>query len=192
MISTYVRRTDTPTIVTHLMLRPVGHTATVHTAEHAHEHLDPVESARECAYDNAHQLIELLSATGREVRVRLDDQRLDDQSFTELERAEWRARAAVVMGRCRDRSVQRRVDVCAGRGPRPPTSWRAIRACPRSGIAPAPGGATTRGSASWPPPSQPTHTSGRRSTPRPMAFCSATSRRRGSSADSFNPRDFTV
>ena len=83
LISTYVGHPHTPTIATHLMLGPVGHAATIRTEEHAHEHLDPVESARECAYDHAHQLIELLSATGRQVSVQLDE-----QSFTELERIE--------------------------------------------------------------------------------------------------------
>lgn len=83
LISTYVGHADTPTIVTHLMLGPVGQTATIRTEEHAHQHLDPVGSARECAYDHAHQLIELISATGRQVRVQLDE-----QSFTALERIE--------------------------------------------------------------------------------------------------------
>ncbi len=83
LISTYVGHPDTPTIATHLMLGPVGHSATVRSAEHRNEHLNPVESARECAYDHAHQLIELLSTTGRVVTVHLDE-----QSFTELERME--------------------------------------------------------------------------------------------------------
>jgi hypothetical protein len=82
LISTYVGHTDTPTIVTHLMLGPVGQPASIATAEHAHEDLDPVESARECAYDHAHQLIELLDAAGRHVTVQLDE-----LSFTELERS---------------------------------------------------------------------------------------------------------
>ena len=83
LISTYVGHTDTPTIATHLMLGPVGQPATILTAEHAHEHLDPVERARECAYDHAHQLIELLGADGRHVSVELNE-----QSFTQLERVE--------------------------------------------------------------------------------------------------------
>jgi hypothetical protein len=83
LISTYVGHVNTPTIVTHLMLGPVGHTATIRTEEHAHEHLDPVEGARECAYDHAHQLIELIGATGRQVNMQLDE-----QSFAALERIE--------------------------------------------------------------------------------------------------------
>jgi hypothetical protein len=83
LISTYVGHADTSTIVTHLMLGPVGHAATIRTEEHAHEQLDPVESARECAYDHAHQLIELISASGHQVSVQLDE-----QSFTALERIE--------------------------------------------------------------------------------------------------------
>jgi hypothetical protein len=83
LISTYVGHPHTPTIATHLMLGPVGDAATIGTEEHAHEHLDPVESARECAYDHAHQLIERLSAAGRRVSVQLDE-----QSFAALERIE--------------------------------------------------------------------------------------------------------
>ena len=83
LISTYVGHAETPTIATHLMLGPAGHAAGIHTTEHAHERLDPVGSARECAYDHAHQLIELLSATGSQISVNLDE-----QSFTELERVE--------------------------------------------------------------------------------------------------------
>jgi hypothetical protein len=83
LISTYVGHADTPTIVTHLMLGPVGHTATIRTEAHAHEHLDPVEGARECAYDHAQQLIELLTGTGHPIKVQLDE-----QSFTSLERIE--------------------------------------------------------------------------------------------------------
>jgi hypothetical protein len=83
LISTYVGHADTPTIATHLMLGPVGNAATIRTEEHAHVHLDPVESARECAYDHAQRLIELLSAAGHQVSVQLDE-----QSFTQLERVE--------------------------------------------------------------------------------------------------------
>jgi hypothetical protein len=83
LISTYVGHADTPTIATHLMLGPVGRRATILTAEHAHEHIDPVETARECAYDHAQQLIELLSAQGLNIRVELDE-----QSFTQLDRVE--------------------------------------------------------------------------------------------------------
>jgi len=81
LISTYVGHSDTATIVTHLMLGPVGHPSSIATAEHAHEDLDPVESVRECAYDHAHQLIELLNAAGRQLTVQLDE-----PSFAELER----------------------------------------------------------------------------------------------------------
>ena len=83
LISAYVGHAGTPTIATHLMLGPVGRPATIHTAEHAHEQLDPVERTRDCAYDHAHQLIEVLRAAGYQVRVQLDE-----RSFTELERVE--------------------------------------------------------------------------------------------------------
>jgi hypothetical protein len=81
LISTYIGNTDTPTIAVHLVLGPVGHAATIRTEEH--EHLDPVASTRECVYDHAHHLIELLSASRRDVAVELDE-----QSFTALERGE--------------------------------------------------------------------------------------------------------
>jgi hypothetical protein len=83
LISTYVGHADTPTIATHLMLGPAGRGPEIRTAEHAHERVDPVESARECATDHAYQLIELLSADGREVIVQLDE-----HSFIQLERVE--------------------------------------------------------------------------------------------------------
>lgn len=83
LISTYVGHADTPTIATHLMLGPVGQPASIATAEHAHEDLDPVESARECAYDHANDLIEALGAHGSQVSVELDK-----QSFSQLERVE--------------------------------------------------------------------------------------------------------
>jgi len=82
LISTYVGHTDTPTIATHLMLGPVGQPAAIATAEHAHEDLGPVESARDCATDHAPQLIELLDAAGRQVTGQLDE-----LSVTELERS---------------------------------------------------------------------------------------------------------
>ena len=82
LISTYVGHTDTPTIATHLMLGPVGQPASIATAEYAHEDLDPVESARECAYEHAQQLVELLDAAGRHLTVQLDE-----PSFIQLERS---------------------------------------------------------------------------------------------------------
>ncbi|HTX46902.1 MAG TPA: hypothetical protein VMD48_11500 [Solirubrobacteraceae bacterium] len=80
LISTYIGHTDTPTITTHLMLGPVGQPASIATAEHAHDDLDPVESARECAYDHARELIERLHAAGRHVTVQLGE-----PSFAQLE-----------------------------------------------------------------------------------------------------------
>lgn len=81
LISTYVGHPHTRTIVTHLMLGPVDHLADIHTAEH--ERLNPAESARECAYDHAHELIEALRAAGCQASVQLDE-----LSFAELERVE--------------------------------------------------------------------------------------------------------
>ena len=81
LISTYVGHTSTRTVATHLMLGPVGQENDVLTVEH--EHLSPAESARECAYDHAHQLIDQLCRAGREASVQLDE-----LSFAELERVE--------------------------------------------------------------------------------------------------------
>lgn len=81
LISTYVGHPDTRTIVTHLMLGPVGHRANIYITEH--EHLKPVEGARECAYDHAHQLVDGLRAAGRQVSMQLNE-----LSFSELERIE--------------------------------------------------------------------------------------------------------
>ena len=81
LISTYVGHPSTRTVATHLRLGTIGQESGITTVEH--EHLSPAESARECAYDHAHQLIEQLRAAGREATVELDE-----LSFVELERVE--------------------------------------------------------------------------------------------------------
>jgi len=81
LISTYVGHGSTRTIATHLMLGPIGHDSDISTVEHAH--LSPAESARECAYDHAHQLIAQLRAAGHEASVELGE-----LSFAELERVD--------------------------------------------------------------------------------------------------------
>jgi hypothetical protein len=79
LISTYVGHPSTGTVATHVMLGPVGRESDISTVEH--ERLSPAESARECAYDHAHQLIDQLRAAGRDATVELDE-----LSFAELER----------------------------------------------------------------------------------------------------------
>ena len=81
LISTYVGHSSTRTVATHLMLGPVAHGSEITTVER--ENLSPAESARECAYDHAHELIEHLRAVGHEASVELDE-----LSFAELERVE--------------------------------------------------------------------------------------------------------
>ncbi|MHB8657728.1 MAG: hypothetical protein ACYC91_07190 [Solirubrobacteraceae bacterium] len=81
LISTYVGHHSTRTIATHLMLGPVGHENDISTVER--EHLSPAESARKCAYDHAHQLIEQLRAAGYAASVELAE-----LSFVELERVD--------------------------------------------------------------------------------------------------------
>src|SRR5690242_13930876 len=66
LISTYIGHPHTATIATHLRLGPVGHSPEIHTREHPHEQLDPVENPRACAYDHAEQLIESLQALRRD------------------------------------------------------------------------------------------------------------------------------
>jgi hypothetical protein len=83
LISTYVGHPHTGTIATHLLLGPVGHRCEIHTTEHEHEHLDPVDRPRACAYDHAHQLIETLRAAGCHASVGFDE-----LSFAELQRVE--------------------------------------------------------------------------------------------------------
>jgi hypothetical protein len=83
LISTYVGHPHTRTMVTHLMLGPPGRTAQIRSTERAHEDLDPIEGARECAYDHAHELIDALAGLGHEISVQLDE-----RTFAELERVE--------------------------------------------------------------------------------------------------------
>jgi hypothetical protein len=83
LISTYVGHPHTRTIVTHLMLGPPGRTAQIRSTERAHGDLDPIEGARECAYDHAHELIDALGGLGHEIRVQLDE-----RTFAELEQVE--------------------------------------------------------------------------------------------------------
>jgi hypothetical protein len=83
LISTYVGHPQTGTIVTHLMLGPPGRMAQIRSIEREHADLDPIDGARECAYEHAHELISALDAVGREVSVHLAE-----QTFAKLERVE--------------------------------------------------------------------------------------------------------
>ena len=65
------------------MLGPPGRTAQIRSIQCAHEDLDPIEGARECAYDHAHELIDALGGLGHEITVQLDE-----RTFAELERVE--------------------------------------------------------------------------------------------------------
>jgi hypothetical protein len=83
LISMYVGHPHTPTVVTHLMLGPPGRTAQIRSVERGHEDLDPIEGARECAYDHAQELIDAVGGVGYEISVQLDE-----GTFAELERVE--------------------------------------------------------------------------------------------------------
>lgn len=83
LISTYVGHPHTPTVVTHLMLGPPGRRAQIRSVERGHEDLDPIEGARECAYDHAQELIDAVGRVGYEISVQLDE-----RTFAQLERVE--------------------------------------------------------------------------------------------------------
>jgi hypothetical protein len=61
--STFTGHCGVPTRSMHLVLGSPGHAPVIVTAEHAHELLGPTQP-RGCAYEHAHQLIEVLSSLG--------------------------------------------------------------------------------------------------------------------------------
>jgi hypothetical protein len=82
LISTYTGRPDTDTIATHLTLAKARR-GEIDSCRHPHEHLNPVELARACAYDHAGRLIDALTECGYAACVDLDE-----RTFEELERVE--------------------------------------------------------------------------------------------------------
>jgi hypothetical protein len=82
LISTYTGHEDTDTIATHLTLSP-DRDGEIDTRRHPHEHLNPVDLARACAYDHAARLIEGLETGAHTARVELDE-----HTLAELERVE--------------------------------------------------------------------------------------------------------
>ena len=69
------------THVTHLALGSPGNAAEIAAHEHAHESLDPMIRARECAYEHVQVLLEQLTSLGHEVSIDVPD-----DAFDELER----------------------------------------------------------------------------------------------------------
>lgn len=83
LVSSFVGHRDVPTHVAHLALGPVGECAQISTDDHAHESLDPVIGARECAYEHVQVLLEQLTSFGYEVSIDVPD-----DAFEQLERVE--------------------------------------------------------------------------------------------------------
>jgi hypothetical protein len=82
--STFVGHHGVSTIVVHLVLGPPGHRAFTITGEHPREQLDPTFAPRACAYEHAHQLIEILDSLGIRGAVNITG----EQAFAQLERVE--------------------------------------------------------------------------------------------------------
>lgn len=88
--STFVGHDGVPTCATHLTLGPVGHAPLIVTAEHERANLDPTIKARECAYEHAGIVLEMLKGLG--YNVSLD---VGDGAFIELERVSMSARRSL-------------------------------------------------------------------------------------------------
>jgi hypothetical protein len=58
--STFVGHRGVPTSATHLTLGPVGFSALMITREHEHANLNPATSPRQCVYEHARIVIEIL------------------------------------------------------------------------------------------------------------------------------------
>ena len=65
---------------THLELGPTGCPPQITTATHSPHNIDPLYRPRECAYDHAHRLLELLDELGFNASVDISD-----DAFRQLE-----------------------------------------------------------------------------------------------------------
>lgn len=81
LVSSFVGHRDVATHVTHLVLGPPGNAGEISTDDHAHESLDPMIRARECAYEHVQVLLEQLTSLGYDVSIDVPD-----DAFDELER----------------------------------------------------------------------------------------------------------
>jgi hypothetical protein len=82
--STFIGHRGVPTTAVHLVLGPPGHEPVTSTAEHPHEQLNPAFAPRACAYEHAHQLIEILDSLAIHAAVNVPG----EQAFAQLERVE--------------------------------------------------------------------------------------------------------
>lgn len=82
--STFTGHQGVPTIAVHLVLGPPGHEPITITGEHPHEQLDPTFAPRACAYEHAHQLIEILDNLSIHASIAIPG----EQAFAQLERVE--------------------------------------------------------------------------------------------------------
>ena len=83
LVSSFVGHRDVATHVTHLTLGPAGKAAEIGAHDHAHESLDPMIRARECAYEHVQVLLQQLTSLGHDVSIDVPD-----DAFDELERIE--------------------------------------------------------------------------------------------------------
>lgn len=83
LVSSFVGHRDVATHATHLALGPPGKAAEISAHDHAHESLDPMIRARECAYEHVQVLLEQLTSLGHDVSIEVPD-----DAFDELERIE--------------------------------------------------------------------------------------------------------
>jgi hypothetical protein len=81
--STFVGHPGVPTCATHLTLGPVGEGPVIVPVEHEHANLDPTIKARECVYEHAQIVLEILNALGYQAGIDVPD-----DAFGELERVE--------------------------------------------------------------------------------------------------------
>jgi hypothetical protein len=76
LVSSFVGHHDVATHVTHLALGPPGKGAEISAHDHAHESLDPIIRARECAYEHVQVLLEQLTSLGHDVSIEVPDDAL--------------------------------------------------------------------------------------------------------------------
>jgi hypothetical protein len=85
--STFIGHPGVSTCAIHLMLGPVGRPPFTISAEHEHKDLNFKTNARECAYEHAEILLQVLNSLDYEV-VGID---VPDDAFDRLERVEDQA-----------------------------------------------------------------------------------------------------
>jgi hypothetical protein len=75
--STFIGHPEVPTRAVHLMLGPVGRPPFTIDAEHKHEHLNPKTRPRQCAYEHAEILLQLLNGLDYETGIDVPEHAFD-------------------------------------------------------------------------------------------------------------------